>query len=70
MLDYRDVAKQAALWCLDPGLAPHMRVVGSNVAGFADILADPLYGCPGEHEAAEVMYRCLCRAVEGHAPQT
>lgn len=44
-----------------------MRGVASNLVDPADILADPLFGYPGEHEAAEAMYRCLCSAAEGHA---
>lgn len=64
MLDYRMVADEAERWSNDPRLGENWRSVARSLAHLSRILIDPYYGCPTEHEAAEVMYRCLSKAVK------
>lgn len=60
---YALIARQASLWSANSSLSPNKRMLAKLLAELADILADPHYGCPAEHYAADVMYCCLCKNV-------
>ena len=64
LLEYEKVALQAFQWSRDVALSPHRRNLAGHLADLARILADPRYGCPSEHQAAEIMYRYLHRCIE------
>ena len=64
MLDYVGIAKEAAVWARDMTLSSGQRKIAEQLADLADILAIEGYGCPSEHEAAEIMYRSLRFAFE------
>jgi len=64
LLDYEKVARQVVLWSQDETLPPHKRNLAGHLAYLTRILSDARYGCPTEHQAAEVMYRYLHRSVE------
>jgi len=64
LLDYEKVARQAVLWSRDMALMPNTRTLAGHLAVLARILTDEYFGCPTEHQAAEIMYRCLQRTVE------
>lgn len=64
MLNYEEVARQAARWALDPNLSNHARNVAGDLADLTRILIDPRYGCRAEHDAAEVMYKHLRCSLE------
>ena len=61
--DYAEVAQQARLWSQDAILAPRKRLLARNLSELAAILSDAQYGCPAEHDAAELMYCTLCKSV-------
>jgi hypothetical protein len=60
---YALIARQASLWSANPSLSANKRMLAKLLAELAEILADPQYGCPAEHYAADVMYCCLCKNV-------
>jgi hypothetical protein len=60
---YALIARQASLWSANSSLSPNKRMLAKLLAELAQILADPQYGCPVEHYAADVMYCCLCKNV-------
>lgn len=64
MLDYTEVAQEAAGWARDTTLSGGQRRVAGQLADLAEILTIEGYGCPSEHAAAEFMYRYLRSASE------
>lgn len=64
MLDYTEVAQEAAGWARNTPLSGGQRRVAEQLADIAEILTMGGYGCPSEHTAAEVMYRYLHSAFE------
>lgn len=65
LTDYAKVAQQARLWASDSLLSPRKQMLARSLSELAAMLADPQYGCPSEHYAAEIMYCRLCRTVSG-----